>query len=130
MEMVLAKSDMALASRYADLVQDQEAAQAIFARIREGWQQTHDGLLAITGQSRLLERNPALDSSIRLRLPYIDPLNLLQIELLKRHRGGEDDPRIREGIELSINAIARSEEHTSELQSLLRRSYAVFCLKT
>src|SRR3546814_18448330 len=106
MEMVLAKSDMALASRYADLVQDQEAAQAIFARIREGWQQTHDGLLAITGQSRLLERNPALDSSLRLRLPYIEPLNLLQIVLLKRHRGGEDVQRISEGIVVRQRVVA------------------------
>ena len=75
-------------------------------RIRDGWQQTHDGLLDVTGQSRLLEKHPALDASIRLRLPYIEPLNLLQIELMKRHRAGEDDPRIGEGILLSINAIA------------------------
>jgi phosphoenolpyruvate carboxylase len=63
-------------------------------------------LLTITGQSRLLEANPKLDTSIRLRTPYIEPLNLLQIELLKRHRHGEADPRIAEGIQLSINAIA------------------------
>ena len=65
-----------------------------------------DGLLDVTGQSRLLEKNPELDASIRLRLPYIEPLNLLQIELMKRHRAGEDDPRVAEGILLSINAIA------------------------
>ncbi|KAB2855305.1 MAG: phosphoenolpyruvate carboxylase, partial [Sphingopyxis terrae] len=65
-----------------------------------------DGLLTITGQSRLLENNPALEASIRLRLPYIEPLNLLQIELMKRHRAGETDPRIAEGIQLTINAIA------------------------
>jgi phosphoenolpyruvate carboxylase len=106
MEMVLAKSDMTLAARYAGLVVDQTAGQAIFGRIRDGWQQSHDGLLTVTGESHLLEKNPALDNSIRLRLPYIEPLNLLQIELLKRHRAGEEDPRIREGIELSINAIA------------------------
>src|SRR3546814_19412002 len=106
MERVLAKSDMALASRYAELVQDQEAAHAIFARIREGWQQTHDGLLAITGQSRLLDTNPTLDRSIRLRLPYIEPLNLLQTPLLKRHRSGDDAPRKRAVIALSTNAIA------------------------
>ncbi len=47
-----------------------------------------------------------MDASIRLRLPYIEPLNLLQVELLKRHRAGENDPRVREGIQLSINAIA------------------------
>lgn len=59
-----------------------------------------------TGQSRPLEKSTALDASIRLRLSYIEPRNLLQVELLKRHRTGEDDPRIRKGIELSINAIA------------------------
>jgi phosphoenolpyruvate carboxylase len=106
LEMVLAKSDMEIAARYAALVEDQEAAQAIFDRIRAGWKQTHDCLLAISGQSRILENNPALAASIRLRLPYIEPLNLLQIELLKRYRAGEMDPRIREGIQLSINAIA------------------------
>lgn len=106
MEMVLAKSDLGIAERYLPLVQDQEAGQAIFSRIREGWSLAHDGLLAATGQARLLEANPALDRSIRLRLPYIEPLNLLQVELLKRHRAGEDDPRIKEGIELSINAVA------------------------
>ncbi|MEH3108436.1 MAG: phosphoenolpyruvate carboxylase, partial [Sphingomonas fennica] len=74
--------------------------------IRDGWQTTHDRLLAITGQSRLLEKNAALDASVRLRLPYIEPLNHLQIELIRRHRSGEDDPRVREGIQLSINAIA------------------------
>ncbi|CAN5365499.1 phosphoenolpyruvate carboxylase [soil metagenome] len=106
LEMVLAKSDLGIAARYLPLVEDQAAAEQIFGRIREGWGKTHDGLLAATGQSRLLEKNPALDTSIRLRLPYIEPLNLLQIELLKRHRAGEEDERIKEGIELSINAIA------------------------
>ncbi|PJG48278.1 phosphoenolpyruvate carboxylase [Sphingobium sp. LB126] len=106
LEMVLAKSDLGIAAHYLPLVEDQTKGQVIFERIREGWEMTHDGLLAATAQSRLLEKNPKLDSSIRLRLPYIEPLNLLQVELMKRHRGGEDDPRIKEGIELSINAIA------------------------
>ena len=105
-EMVLAKSDMSIAARYADLAHDADSGAAIFGRIKDGWQRTHDRLLAISGQSRLLENKPALAASIRLRLPYIEPLNLLQIELLKRHRAGETDARIREGIELSINAIA------------------------
>ncbi|HEY6482618.1 MAG TPA: phosphoenolpyruvate carboxylase [Steroidobacteraceae bacterium] len=106
LEMVLSKSDMAIAARYATLVQDQELAEAVFGRIRQSWQVTLECLLQVTGQSRLLEKHPALDASIRLRLPYIEPLNLLQVELLKRHRAGEDDPRVREGIQLSINAIA------------------------
>ncbi|WP_145199208.1 phosphoenolpyruvate carboxylase [Sphingobium sp. B2] len=106
LEMVLAKSDLGIAARYLPLVEDQAMAERLFGRIREGWALTHDGLMAATGQSRLLEKNPTLETSIRLRLPYIEPLNLLQVELLKRHRAGEDDPRIKEGIELSINAIA------------------------
>jgi phosphoenolpyruvate carboxylase len=106
LEMVLAKSDMGIAERYAGLVEDEAARAAIFGRIRDDWHRTRDALLTVTGQSRLLADNPKLDTSIRLRLPYIEPLNLLQIELLKRHRAGEDDPRIAEGIQLSINAIA------------------------
>jgi phosphoenolpyruvate carboxylase len=106
MEMVLAKSDMDIAAHYAALVEDAELRDGIFDRIRDGWKATHDGLLTVTRQTRLLEKHPGLETSIRLRLPYIEPLNLLQVELLKRHRRGEDDPRIGEGILLSINAIA------------------------
>jgi phosphoenolpyruvate carboxylase len=106
LEMVLSKSDMLIAAEYADLVADADLRTVLFTRIRDAWQLTHDLLLTITGQTRLLEHHPALEASIRLRLPYIEPLNLLQVELLKRHRGGERDPRVREGIQLSINAIA------------------------
>jgi phosphoenolpyruvate carboxylase len=106
LEMVLAKSDMEIAARYAEMVEDQALREAVFGRIRDGWNRTRDGLLAITGQSRLLENHPRLDAAIRLRLPYIEPLNLLQVELLRRHRAGDTDPRIKEGIQLSLNAIA------------------------
>jgi phosphoenolpyruvate carboxylase len=106
MEMVLAKSDMAIARNYADLVPDQALANGIFGTIQSGWGMAHDQLLAITDQSSLLEANPALGNSIRLRLPYIEPLNHLQIALMKRYRAGEDDPRIGDGIQLTINAIA------------------------
>ena len=106
MEQVIAKSDMAIAQRYAALVEDRALADTFFPRIADGWQRTHDALLDVTGQSRLLEAHPALDASIRLRLPYIEPLNLLQIELIKRRRAGDADERIGEGILLSINAIA------------------------
>ncbi len=106
MEMVLAKSDMGIAAYYADLVEDRDLATDLFGRIKGGWNAARDGLLGATGQSFLLEANPALHNSIRLRLPYIEPLNLLQIELMKRHRAGEEDERIGEGIQLTINAIA------------------------
>jgi phosphoenolpyruvate carboxylase len=106
LEMVLSKSDMGIAARYLTLVKDQAMGEVLFGRIRDMWLATQECILAVTGQARLLEKHPALDASIRLRLPYIEPLNLLQVELLKRHRAGEKDPRVREGIQLSINAIA------------------------
>jgi phosphoenolpyruvate carboxylase len=106
MAMVLAKSDMAIAARYSDLVEDADARRGLFMRIRDEWQRAHDRLLQITGESRLLETNPKLDNSIRLRLPYIEPLNYLQVELLRRFRGGETDQKVRDGIHLTINAVA------------------------
>jgi len=106
LEMVLAKSDLGISRSYLALVADQAFARVTFDRMTEGWQLAHDHLLAATAQPRLLARNPALDASIRLRLPYIEPLNLLQVELLKRYRAGETDPRVVEGIHLSINAVA------------------------
>ena len=105
-EMVLAKSDLAIAGRYLALVEDAASGAAIFDRIKREWDKTHRSLLDATGQTRLLEQNPTLERSVRLRMPYVEPLNLLQIELIKRRRGGEVDPRIRDGIQLSINAIA------------------------
>ena len=106
MEMVLAKSDMGIAAHYAGLVEDQALSQMLFGRIKDGWHDARDSLLDATGQAHLLEAHPALNNSIRLRLPYIEPLNLLQIELMKRYRLGEADERIGEGIQLTINAIA------------------------
>jgi phosphoenolpyruvate carboxylase len=106
MEMVLAKSDMEIAAHYATLVEDRALADRLFGEIRSGWNAAHDSLLEATAQSALLEASPSLNNSIRLRLPYIEPLNHLQIELMKRHRAGEDDPRIAEGIQLTINAVA------------------------
>lgn len=106
LEMVLAKSDMAIAALYSELVGDEALRKRLFGCIRDEWQRTHDRLLEITGEGRLLENSPKVDNSIRLRLPYIEPLNHLQIELLKRHRGGETDEKVASGIHLTINAIA------------------------
>jgi phosphoenolpyruvate carboxylase len=106
MEMVLAKSDMGIAAHYAGLVEDRALADTLFGRIQSGWGQAYDNVLAVTEQSKLLEANAPLRNSIQLRLPYIEPLNHLQIALMKRFRAGEDDPRIGDGIQLTINAIA------------------------
>ncbi len=106
MDMVLAKSDIAIASRYAALVEDDALRDAVFGRIRAEWETTIETLLAIMGQEALLEGNPLLARSIRNRFPYLDPLNHIQVELLRRHRQGETDDAIRDGIHLTINGIA------------------------
>ena len=106
MEMVVAKSDMTVARRYATLVSDAGLAAAIFGEIRDEWQRTHDAILAITGHDKLLGGQPELDRLIRLRMPYVEPLNHVQIELIRRRRAGDEDPRVREGILLAINGVA------------------------
>ena len=106
MDMVLAKSDIAIASRYAELVTDAKLRGLIFGRLHQEWQASIDAVRAVTRQQTLLESNPLLGRSIRNRFPYIDPLNHVQIELLRRHRAGDSDPGVVQGIHLSINGIA------------------------
>jgi phosphoenolpyruvate carboxylase len=106
MDMVLAKSSIAIASRYADLVPDVELREAIFGRIRREWHLTIDMLLAITGQERLLAGNPLLERSIRNRFPYLDPLNHVQVELLKDHRAQCGDEQVLRGIQITINGLS------------------------
>jgi phosphoenolpyruvate carboxylase len=106
MEMVLAKVDLAIASRYAGLVTDPALRDAIFQRIRAEHDTTVAALLRIMGTNELLAGNPELASSIRYRFPYLDPLNHIQIELLRRYRAGDRDERSRRGIHLTINGIA------------------------
>src|SRR5215472_14752774 len=105
MDMVLAKSDIAIASRYAELVADTALRDRIFSRLRAEWQTTVDTLLTIMGQERLLESDPLLVRSIRNRFPYLDPLNHMQIELLKRYRAGDTDENVVTGIHLTINGL-------------------------
>ncbi len=106
MDMVLAKSDLGIASRYAELVPDAKLRAEVFGRISAEWQRTRGFLLEITGQAELLADNPALARSIRNRFPYLDPLNHLQVELLRRYRAGETDERARRAIHLTINGVA------------------------
>jgi phosphoenolpyruvate carboxylase len=106
MEMIMAKADMSIARRYADLVPDAALADRIYGALVSEWGRTRDAVLAITGQDDLLGDQPELDRVIRLRLPYIEPLNHLQVELIRRRRAGDTDPRVREGILLTINGVA------------------------
>jgi len=106
MEMVLAKSNIGIASRYAELVPDKPLRDTIFGRIRTEWMQSIDVLLAITEQKELLQDSPLLDRSLRMRVPYLDPLNHLQIELLKLHRADQQNETLLRGIQLAINGIS------------------------
>ena len=112
MEMVLAKADMAIAGRYAELVEDKAFGKMVFGQILAEWERTNEALLTITGQSTLLEKDPDLATLIRSRLPYIDPLNHLQIELIRRRRRGDDAEAVRDGIHLTINGIAAGLRNT------------------
>ncbi len=112
MDMVLAKSDLALASRYAELVGDARLRKKIFAAIEAEWHRTADALTQITGEKNRLASNPALDRSIRHRFPYIDPLHHLQVELIRRYRAGLADERVQRGIHISINGIAAGLRNT------------------
>jgi phosphoenolpyruvate carboxylase len=106
MGMVLAKTDLAIASRYAELVPDEALRDAIFSRIRDEHALTLRHYLAITGQRALLEDNPTLARSIRNRFPYLDPLNHVQVELLRRYRAGDTGVRAQRAIHLTINGLA------------------------
>ncbi|MDR0481291.1 MAG: phosphoenolpyruvate carboxylase [Gallionellaceae bacterium] len=106
MDMVLSKTDMGIASSYAELVPDEALRNHVFSEIEAEWQRTVDMLFAITGATSLLADNPTLARSLATRTPYIDPLNHLQVELLHRHRAGEIDVRLRRAIHLTINGIA------------------------
>jgi phosphoenolpyruvate carboxylase len=117
MDMVLAKTDLAVASRYAELVSDRKLRNSIFSRIADEHERTIERFAAITGTRERLANNPLLARSIKNRFAYLDPLNHLQVELIKRHRGiinqgGTTDERVRRGIHLSINGIAAGLRNT------------------
>ena len=115
LDMVLAKSDLRIAARYVELVEDRKLGKRIFAAIRSEWERANAALQLITGESRRLQSNPSLARSIEHRFPYLDPLNHLQVELMRRHRKPGADPseeRLRRGIHISINGIAAGLRNT------------------
>ena len=112
MDMVMAKSDLALASRYAELVGDARLRKRVFTAIEAEWHSTAHALAQITGDKHRLANNAALQRSIRHRFPYIDPLHHLQVELVRRYRAGEADDREQRGIHISINGIAAGLRNT------------------
>ncbi|RYF44277.1 MAG: phosphoenolpyruvate carboxylase [Comamonadaceae bacterium] len=112
MDMVLAKSDLALASRYAELVGDARLRKKIFSAIEAEWHRTAEALVLITGDKQRLAGNASLQRSIKHRFPYIDPLHHLQVELVRRYREGKADERVQRGIHISINGIAAGLRNT------------------
>jgi phosphoenolpyruvate carboxylase len=105
LDMVLAKSDLGIAARYAELAETQ-VREAVFPRIEAEWKRTRDRLFAITGAGEFLAGNPTLARSIRNRFAYLDPLNHVQVALLRRYRAGDTDERTVRAIHLTINGVA------------------------
>ncbi len=116
LDMVMAKSDLRIAARYVELVEDKRLGKRIFAAVRAEWESTQAALSLITGETNRLQSNPALARSIEHRFPYLDPLNHLQVELMRRYRHRkENDPvneRVQRGIHISINGIAAGLRNT------------------
>ena len=116
LDMVMAKSDLRIAARYVELVEDKATARRIFGLLKAEWQRVQDALALITGEPERLASNPALARSIEHRFPYLDPLNHLQVELMRRYRNrreGQDGvERLERGIHLSINGIAAGLRNT------------------
>ncbi len=111
-EMALAKADFGIAELYSSLVHDSELCRRVFSMLREEFDRTRRMVLAITKQTELLERNPVLTNSIRLRNPYVDPMSLLQLELLRRKRGGESSEELDRAITATINGISAGLRNT------------------
>ena len=116
LDMVLAKSDLRIAARYVELVEDKKLGKKIFAAIQAEWVKTNEALNLITGESQRLESNPVLARSIEHRFPYLDPLNHLQVELMRRYRlrrdGDPQNARVQTGIHISINGVAAGLRNT------------------
>jgi phosphoenolpyruvate carboxylase len=111
-ELALGKVDLATARLYASLVEDASLRERIFDMFEAEFHRTVRALLAITGQKELLEDNPVLGHSIRLRNPYVDPMHLIQVDLLRRKRQGEDTPELNRAIAATISGISAGLRNT------------------
>jgi phosphoenolpyruvate carboxylase len=112
-EMALAKADFGIARLYASLVADEDLRTRVFTMLEDEFNLTTRMVLAVTGQSTLLEKNPVLEHSIRLRNPYVDPMSLLQVELIRRKRAAaEPDPALDRAITATINGISAGLRNT------------------
>jgi phosphoenolpyruvate carboxylase len=111
-EMALAKADLGIASLYASLVPNAELRERVFAKLKAEFERTLAAVLAVTGQHELLQNNQVLARSIRLRNPYVDPMSLIQVDLLRRKRAGEDTEEVNRAISGTINGISAGLRNT------------------
>jgi phosphoenolpyruvate carboxylase len=111
-ELALTKVDLPLARLYSALVPDMALRERVFAMVVEEYQRTRRMVLIVTGQTRLLENSPPLAHSIRLRNPYVDPLSLIQVELLRRKRGGDESEELNYVLAATISGIAAGLRNT------------------
>ena len=110
--MALAKADFGIARLYASLVPDAALRDRVFTMLEAEFTLTRQTILAVTGQTALLENNPVLERSIRLRNPYVDPMSLIQVELIRRKRTGQDSPALNRAITATINGISAGLRNT------------------
>jgi len=111
-ELALTKVDLPLARRYAELVSDPALRERVFSMVVDEFRRTRKMILSVSGQKALLETNPGLAHSLRLRNPYVDPLSLIQIELLRRKRLGEESDELDYVLAATINGIAAGLRNT------------------
>jgi phosphoenolpyruvate carboxylase len=110
--MALAKSDLSIARLYAELVEDASLRHRMFGLIEEEFLRTRDAVLRVTNQKELLETNPVLLRSIRLRNPYVDPMSLVQVELLRRKRQGDVTSAIDDALAATMHGISSGLRNT------------------
>jgi phosphoenolpyruvate carboxylase len=116
-QLTMRKADMGIAALYASLVEDEKIRRRIFGLLEAEFARTESAILAVTGQKQLLAREPVLRQSVELRNPYIDPLNYIQVEMLRRLRSGkkittQEAEAARAVVELTINGISGGLKNT------------------
>jgi phosphoenolpyruvate carboxylase len=111
-ETALAKADMSIARFYAELVGDAALRDRMFGLIEEEFRRTRAAVLRVTNQTELLESNPVLRRSIRLRNPYVDPMSLLQVELLRRKRAGDSSAEVNDALAATMHGISSGLRNT------------------
>jgi phosphoenolpyruvate carboxylase len=111
-EMALGKVDLGTARLYSTLVEDSELRSRVYERFEQEYSRTVSSVLVITRQIELLQNNPVLARSIKLRNPYVDPMHLIQVDLLRRKRAGEDTPDVNRAISATISGISAGLRNT------------------